>query len=56
MELWMFIKPLGIVAYSLVAITAISGLLKWKLKIHKNIAITAVILATMHAVLVIFFD
>lgn len=50
------IIPLGILTYISVVIGIISGLRRWKLKIHKTIALIAVILATLHAALVIYFN
>ena len=53
MNIYALIKPLGIITYTLVLITLISGLKGWKLKYHKILGITALLLATMHALLVI---
>jgi len=46
-----FIIPLGIMTY----LSLILGIKRWKLKIHKTIAIITVVLATLHASLVIYF-
>ena len=50
-----FIIPLGITTYLSLVLGIISGIRRWKLKIHKTIAITTIILATLHATLVLFF-
>jgi hypothetical protein len=49
------IIPLGILTYLSVILGIISGLRRWKLKVHKTIALVAIILATLHAALVIYF-
>jgi hypothetical protein len=49
------IIPLGILTYSSLILGIVSGIRRWKLKIHKIIAITTIILATLHASLVIYF-
>lgn len=49
------IIPLGIMTYSSLILGIISGIRRWKLKIHKAIAVTTIILATLHASLVIYF-
>lgn len=51
-----FIIPLGILTYLSVILGIISGLRKWKLKVHKTIALIAIILATLHAAIVIYFN
>jgi len=50
-----FIIPLGIMTYLSLILGIISGIKRWKLKIHKTIAIITIILATLHASLVIYF-
>jgi hypothetical protein len=50
------IIPLGILTYLSVILGIISGLRRWKLKIHKTIALIAIILATLHAALVVYFN
>lgn len=50
-----FIIPLGIVTYLSLILGIISGVRRWKLKTHKTIAIITIILATLHASLVIYF-
>ncbi len=49
------IIPLGILTYLSLILGIISGIKRWKLKIHKAIATVAIILATLHAALVIYF-
>ncbi len=49
------IIPLGILTYLSLILGIISGLRRWKLKAHKTIAIITIILATLHATLVIYF-
>ncbi len=51
-----FIIPLGLLTYLSVALGIISGLRRWKLKVHKTIALIAIILATLHAALVVYFN
>jgi hypothetical protein len=57
MEITGFIKPLGIATYSLVVIALASGLFRAKLHLklstHKRLALLAVILATLHGMLVL---
>ncbi|MFH1415668.1 MAG: hypothetical protein ABIH89_06255 [Elusimicrobiota bacterium] len=55
MEIYQFVKPLGILTYLMVAVTILSGLFKWKLKRHKLLAILTMAIATAHALIVIFF-
>jgi hypothetical protein len=50
------IIPLGILTYLSLILGIISGLKRWRLKRHKTIAIIAIILATLHASLVIYFN
>ncbi|MFC2061602.1 hypothetical protein ACFLUV_03740 [Elusimicrobiota bacterium] len=52
--MWKYVKPLGIITYILLLLTVISGKLKWKLKHHRILAIAALIIATVHALIVIF--
>jgi hypothetical protein len=49
-----FIVPLGILTYSMVLVTALSGIFHMKLKNHRFLAIIAVALATLHGGLVIY--
>ena len=51
-----FLIPFGITTYSLLAITAISGLMRIKLQRHKLLALIAVLFATLHAGLVIYLN
>jgi len=53
MNIYVFIKPLGIIAYGMVFITAISGILHWKIKQHKLLAIIALAIVTIHALIVL---
>lgn len=55
MEIYTLIKPLGIITYVLLIFAALSGILRWKLKNHKLLAILALLLASIHAVIVIFY-
>jgi hypothetical protein len=59
MDISELIKPLGIVTYSFVFLTFLAGLLrarlKLKIKLHKTLAFLAVILASVHGLLVIIF-
>ncbi len=50
------IEPLGITTYILVLLTVCSGLLHWNFKLHRGLAVTAAVLATCHAALVILGD
>lgn len=49
-----FIIPLGISTYFFLLLTVISGFRRWKLKVHIGIAITALVLASIHAGIVLF--
>ena len=58
MSLLLFIKPLGIITYSMIIITVSSGLLrkrflykKW-IKFHLTFAIITITLATIHGLVV----
>jgi hypothetical protein len=53
MDLYKFIEPLGIITYTALFFTVINRLLKWKLKYHKMLGISTLILATLHALIVI---
>jgi len=50
------IIPLGILTYLSIILGIVSGLKRWRIKAHKTIAVIAIILATLHAVLVIYFN
>lgn len=50
------IIPLGILTYLSVLLGIISGIRRWRLKVHKTIAVIAIILATLHAALVVYFN
>ncbi|MEO0185795.1 MAG: hypothetical protein ABIL20_08375 [candidate division WOR-3 bacterium] len=51
-----FIKPLGIMTYICVLLAVLTGLrlIKVPLKIHRLLALIAVIFATIHALIVIY--
>ena len=49
------IIPLGIMTYLSLILGIISGVRRWKIKIHKTIAIITIVLATLHASLVMYF-
>jgi hypothetical protein len=57
MEIYRLIKPFGILTYALVLFAVISGLFLRKLGLrlqhHKIIALVALILATLHGILVL---
>lgn len=44
---------LGAITYIMVALTIISGMLKWKNKKHKAFAILSIIFASLHALFII---
>ncbi len=48
------IIPFGIAAYTMMAITAISGMRGIKLRYHKMMGLTALALGTLHAALVFY--
>jgi len=52
MELQDILKPLGILAYLMVGIAFLFGIMRWKFKVHRWLGIIAIILATIHGVLV----
>jgi len=58
MDLGRLVLPLGILTYILVLAAILSGLfrskLKLKLKHHKLLALLAIVLATMHAGIIIY--
>jgi len=63
MALYNFIKPLGIVTYILLLLTIATGVLKskfhvsWiKMKWHTRLGILTIVLATIHAGLVIYVN
>lgn len=59
MEISEWIKPLGIVTYMVVILTFLVGMFRAKLKLklthHKLLAWLALILASLHGVLVLIF-
>ncbi|MBN2406477.1 MAG: hypothetical protein JXJ19_02160 [Elusimicrobia bacterium] len=52
MELWKLIEPLGIMTYSALLLTVISGIRRWKLKKHVMLALLTAVIATVHALIV----
>jgi Mg2+ and Co2+ transporter CorA len=56
MDISQFVKPFGIITYSMIILTVLAGLwgrkINLKLKHHKALAFTAVILATVHVTLI----
>lgn len=56
MNLYVLIKPLGIVSYSLMALAALTGLFRFKMKWHKWLGLSALILATLHFIIVIYVN
>jgi hypothetical protein len=60
-EWYLLIKPLGIIAYSLFALTLLIGLfmkhikIKYKFKIHKWLGISALVIASIHFTLVLIY-
>ena len=54
MNIGSFIVPLGILTYTMAAITLLSGLFRAKLKNHKLLAYITIALATLHGGLVIY--
>lgn len=53
MELYRFVKPLGILTFLLIILTAISGKMGWKIKNHVLLAIITIIFAAIHGLIVI---
>ena len=56
MEVRELIKPLGVGTYIFLLLTLVAGFFRWKLKFHKALAITAIILATIHVIMVALAD
>ena len=58
MELSKLIIPLGISAYAFMLFAILTGirLIKLKVKWHKTIALIGIILATVHAAIVIYLN
>ena len=54
MDLWQFIKPLGIITYVLLIVTVLSGMMRWKFKYHKILGVATLVMATAHVLIVIF--
>ena len=61
MEWYLLIRPLGIIAYVLFALTLLSGLfmknikIKYKFKIHKWLGIIALVIASVHYSLILIY-
>ena len=53
MNLYVFIKPMGIVTFLCLLITFAMGFFKWQFKHHKKMAIITLIAAAIHTVLVV---
>lgn len=51
--IFQWIKLFGGIGYILLIVAAVSGLMGWNIKYHKILALTAVVLVTLHAVLII---
>lgn len=54
MNFYDLIIPLGILTYIFAAATLITGLFHARLQVHKRLAFSTIILATLHAALVIY--
>jgi hypothetical protein len=61
MELYLLIKPIGIITYTLLSLTVLIGLFKKRIKfkakflIHKWLGISALVMATFHFALIIIY-
>lgn len=55
MDLHSLLKPTGILAFLLFFATFLFGLKRWNFKVHKRLAVAAVITALVHALLVIVY-
>jgi len=55
MDLHSLLKPMGMLAYLLFFATFLFGLKRWNFKVHKRLAVAAIIAATIHALLVIIY-
>lgn len=56
MELYMLIKPLGIITYIFLLLTLSRVFIKWKTKHHKIFALITLFFATLHVVIVYISD
>ncbi|MDH5185557.1 MAG: hypothetical protein OEZ20_07920 [candidate division WOR-3 bacterium] len=58
MDLSKFIIPLGIATYAVLLLAILTGLrvIKVKVKWHKMIALIALIIASIHAIIVIYLN
>lgn len=53
MQIYTLIKPLGMITYAFLILTATSGFFRWKFKYHKTFAFTTIALATLHFIVII---
>jgi len=51
--LWKFIRPLGIITYTLLALTILNRVFRWKLKYHKLTGILTLVFATLHFLVIL---
>jgi hypothetical protein len=56
MDLHSLLRPTGILAFLLFFTTFLFGLKRWNFKVHKRLAVAAVIAACIHALLVIVYN
>ena len=56
MNLYLWIKPLGIITYAFLFFTVLSGLMRWRLKFHKTLAFTTIAVATFHFIVIIIVN
>lgn len=55
MDLHSLLKPIGILTYLLFFTTFLFGLKRWNFKVHKRLAVAAIIVGSIHALLVIIY-
>jgi len=55
MDMSEILKPLGIASYLLLGIVFLFGIMRWKFKVHKWLGIIAIIMATVHGILVAWY-
>ena len=55
MDLHSLLKPTGILTFLLFFVTFLFGLKRWNFKVHKRLAVAAVVMAVVHALLVIVY-
>jgi hypothetical protein len=58
MDLYRFVIPLGLVSYGLMFLAVLTGLrvIKVKVTFHKTIGLIGLLGATIHAVIVIYYN